>query len=190
MTTDLTNTVHSVMNHWTSFTISGEHSKLLPQRTSKRDRWQEEKNGWHIEETGILWRGVYWNRDDRRWSNKTDSNPREGKTGSLKVRTVWINIYYFKLGKHFFLNRITKIKTPLINFINDTTILCINYFRSQFMKEIRLLKEKVKVEPTAEANQLEINRHAALMIQKLWRGYVTRRNVRKRVLDEMLLIGS
>lgn len=58
------------------------------------------------------------------------------------------------------------------------------------MKEIRLLKEKVKVEPTSEANQLEINRQAALQIQKLWRGYITRRNVRKRVLDEMLLIGN
>ncbi|XP_054288457.1 dynein regulatory complex protein 11 [Macrosteles quadrilineatus] len=61
--------------------------------------------------------------------------------------------------------------------------------RSQFMKEIRLLKEKVKVEPPPEDQEELINRHAALQIQKLWRGYVTRRRVRKRVIEEMLLIG-
>lgn len=61
--------------------------------------------------------------------------------------------------------------------------------RSQFMKEIRLLKEKVKTE-LPEDKEGEINRAAALKIQKLWRGYFTRQKIRKRVIDEMLLIGK
>ena len=61
--------------------------------------------------------------------------------------------------------------------------------RSQFMKEIRLLKEKVKIE-LPEDKVGEINKTAAVKIQKLWRGYITRRKIRKRVIDEMLLIGN
>lgn len=62
--------------------------------------------------------------------------------------------------------------------------------RSQFMKEIRLLKEKVKTEPTDEEKAGESNRLAALKIQKMFRGYLTRRRIKKRILDEMLLIGK
>ncbi|XP_075224915.1 dynein regulatory complex protein 11 [Lycorma delicatula] len=60
--------------------------------------------------------------------------------------------------------------------------------RSQFMKEIRLLKER-KVEPVTADKEGEGGRQAAMKIQKIWRGYITRRKIRKRTLDEMLLIG-
>ncbi|RZF48213.1 hypothetical protein LSTR_LSTR006180 [Laodelphax striatellus] len=60
--------------------------------------------------------------------------------------------------------------------------------RSQFMKEIRLLKEK-KMEPSTADKEGEGGRQAAMKIQKIWRGYITRRKIRKRVIDEMLLIG-
>ncbi|KAK6634163.1 hypothetical protein RUM44_004771 [Polyplax serrata] len=60
--------------------------------------------------------------------------------------------------------------------------------RFQFMKEIRLLKEKGKsdVMPNTQAGS---NFSAALSIQKTWRGYIARRKVLRRKLDEMLLIG-
>lgn len=49
--------------------------------------------------------------------------------------------------------------------------------RAQFMKEIRMLKEKTK--PTLvekeESEQATISLGAAIRIQKMWRGYVTRR---------------
>lgn len=61
--------------------------------------------------------------------------------------------------------------------------------RAGFMKEIRLLKEKVKVEPKEDAELEEGGRQAALKIQKIWRGYITRRKIRRRVVEEMLLIG-
>nr|XP_014288223.1 IQ and AAA domain-containing protein 1 [Halyomorpha halys] len=61
--------------------------------------------------------------------------------------------------------------------------------RAGFMKEIRLLKEKVKTEPKEEADLEEEGRQAALKIQTIWRGYITRRKIRRRVVEEMLLIG-
>ncbi|XP_024085747.1 IQ and AAA domain-containing protein 1 [Cimex lectularius] len=60
--------------------------------------------------------------------------------------------------------------------------------RAQFMKEIRSLKDKIKTEP--KEDELEENsKRAALKIQKIWRGYITRRKIKKRVMEEMLLIG-
>lgn len=65
--------------------------------------------------------------------------------------------------------------------------------RAQFMKEIRMLKEKNK--PTiAEDGEGEdsgkISMMAALCIQKIWRGYITRRMTKRKKLQEMLLIGK
>lgn len=57
------------------------------------------------------------------------------------------------------------------------------------MKEIRSLKDKIKVEPKEEELE-ESSKKAALKIQKIWRGYITRRRIRKRVVEEMLLIGE
>ncbi|KAJ4427993.1 hypothetical protein ANN_24006 [Periplaneta americana] len=59
--------------------------------------------------------------------------------------------------------------------------------RSQFMKEIRLMKEKGKAEvPESKAFDISL---AAIKIQKTWRGYSTRHKMKRRKLDEMLLIG-
>lgn len=60
--------------------------------------------------------------------------------------------------------------------------------RFQFMREIREMKERVTAKPEPESGE-RISQSAALKIQKLWRGYLTRREVRKRRLSEMLLIG-
>ncbi|GJQ84215.1 hypothetical protein Trydic_g2885 [Trypoxylus dichotomus] len=67
--------------------------------------------------------------------------------------------------------------------------------RAQFMKEVRNMKEKSKPtsaagDPLAEEDfRLRISLPAALRIQKVWRGYITRRQTRRRKLQEMLLIG-
>ncbi|XP_014471228.1 PREDICTED: IQ and AAA domain-containing protein 1 [Dinoponera quadriceps] len=60
--------------------------------------------------------------------------------------------------------------------------------RYQFMKEIREMKERSS-KPEAEEEDETSGKLAALKIQKVWRGYITRRWVRKRRLEEMLLIG-
>ncbi|KAJ9582282.1 hypothetical protein L9F63_003411, partial [Diploptera punctata] len=60
--------------------------------------------------------------------------------------------------------------------------------RSQFMKEIRLMKEKVKTGEVAEGKAFD-GSLAALKIQKTWRGYSTRQKMKRRKLEEMLLIG-
>ncbi|KAL0271263.1 UNVERIFIED_CONTAM: hypothetical protein PYX00_008408 [Menopon gallinae] len=60
--------------------------------------------------------------------------------------------------------------------------------RSQFMKEIRLLKEKGKPEPVSESKESS-NLSAVLNIQKTWRGCMARRKVQRRKIEEMLLIG-
>lgn len=62
--------------------------------------------------------------------------------------------------------------------------------RYQFMKEIREMKERSTIKPEAEEKDEASGKLAALKIQKVWRGYVTRRWVRKRRLEEMLLIGN
>lgn len=55
------------------------------------------------------------------------------------------------------------------------------------MKEIRLLKEKGK--PDGQRGKEEVSLVSALMIQRMWRGFITRRRIKKRKMDEMLLIG-
>ncbi|XP_068619350.1 dynein regulatory complex protein 11 [Battus philenor] len=55
--------------------------------------------------------------------------------------------------------------------------------RGQFMKEIRLLKEK------GRDQKGEMSATAATAIQRVWRGFITRRATKKRKRDEQLLIG-
>lgn len=59
--------------------------------------------------------------------------------------------------------------------------------RFQFMKEIRLMKEKGKAD-TIEGRAADSGL-AALKIQKVWRGYITRCKMKQRKIEEMLLIG-
>ncbi|EZA60539.1 IQ and AAA domain-containing protein [Ooceraea biroi] len=61
--------------------------------------------------------------------------------------------------------------------------------RYQFMKEIRQMKDRSIVKPEVQEEDQESEKLAAMKIQKLWRGYITRRRIRKRRLEEMLLIG-
>lgn len=60
--------------------------------------------------------------------------------------------------------------------------------RSQFMKEIRLMKEKVKTAEESEHKAFDESL-AALRIQKTWRGYNIRTKMKRRKFEEMLLIG-
>lgn len=65
--------------------------------------------------------------------------------------------------------------------------------RAQFMKEIRGVKEKSKpitADGDEEADkQQNLSLAATLRIQKVWRGYLARRQTRRKKLQEMLLIG-
>lgn len=54
------------------------------------------------------------------------------------------------------------------------------------MKEIRQLKEKGKPDPNKGKTDGLV---AAMKIQKVWRGFVTRQRTRRGKLDEMYLIG-
>lgn len=57
--------------------------------------------------------------------------------------------------------------------------------RAQFMKEVRAMNKP-------DAGDVEISdnaRKAAMKIQRVWRGFITRRKIRSRVVEEMLLIG-
>lgn len=56
-------------------------------------------------------------------------------------------------------------------------------YRGQFMKEIRLLKEK------GRDQKGEMSSTAATAIQRVWRGFVARRLTKKRKKEEQLLIG-
>ena len=62
--------------------------------------------------------------------------------------------------------------------------------RFQFMKEIREMKERSTIKPEPEEGNADKEAAATLRIQKVWRGYITRRRMRKRRIQEMLLIGS
>lgn len=56
--------------------------------------------------------------------------------------------------------------------------------RAQFMKEVRAMNK-----PDAGDVELSDNaRKAAMKIQRVWRGFITRRKIRSRVIEEMLLI--
>ncbi|XP_055696973.1 dynein regulatory complex protein 11 [Phlebotomus papatasi] len=59
--------------------------------------------------------------------------------------------------------------------------------RAQFMKEIRLLKEKGK--PESGKDKTDSGLIAAMKIQKVWRGFATRKKTRRRKVEEMVLIG-
>lgn len=54
------------------------------------------------------------------------------------------------------------------------------------MKEIRQLKEKGKTDGVSERTDGLV---AAMKIQKVWRGFATRRKTRRRKIEEMYLIG-
>ncbi|EEB19297.1 conserved hypothetical protein [Pediculus humanus corporis] len=60
--------------------------------------------------------------------------------------------------------------------------------RFQFMKEIKMLKEKSKPEAFG-GSQASSNFAAAIRIQKTWRGYIERRKIFRKKMEEMLLIG-
>lgn len=60
--------------------------------------------------------------------------------------------------------------------------------RFLFMKNIKESKDRVKSKPGGEIS--EVGRKSALKIQRVWRGFITRRKIRKRVQEEMLLIGN
>lgn len=62
--------------------------------------------------------------------------------------------------------------------------------RYQFMKEIRKMKERSTTKPEVTDEDEASEKLAALKIQKVWKGYITRCHVRKRRLEEMLLIGN
>ncbi|XP_029162152.1 dynein regulatory complex protein 11 isoform X6 [Nylanderia fulva] len=61
--------------------------------------------------------------------------------------------------------------------------------RYQFMKEIREMKERSTTKPEVAEQDEATEKLAAQKIQKMWKGYITRCHVRKRRLEEMLLIG-
>lgn len=58
------------------------------------------------------------------------------------------------------------------------------------MKEIRKMKERSTIKPEVTDEDEASEKLAALKIQKVWKGYITRCHVRKRRLEEMLLIGN
>lgn len=57
---------------------------------------------------------------------------------------------------------------------------------AQFMKEIKQLKEKGKPEASKDRTDGLV---AAMRIQKVWRGFTTRRKTRHGKVEEMYLIG-
>ncbi|KAF7991336.1 hypothetical protein HCN44_002898 [Aphidius gifuensis] len=63
--------------------------------------------------------------------------------------------------------------------------------RFQFMKEIREMKEQsaIKLDNNNQTHDLLKEISATIKIQKVWRGYITRCRIKKKKLQEMLLIG-
>lgn len=57
------------------------------------------------------------------------------------------------------------------------------------MKEIREIKDRSTAKHEVDEDDGSIGISAALRIQKVWRGYTTRRKIRTRRIEEMLLIG-
>ncbi|XP_050535374.1 dynein regulatory complex protein 11 [Daktulosphaira vitifoliae] len=57
--------------------------------------------------------------------------------------------------------------------------------RAQFMKEVRAMNKP----DAGEVELSDVARKAAMKIQRVWRGFITRRKIRCRVVEEMLLIG-
>lgn len=57
--------------------------------------------------------------------------------------------------------------------------------RAQFMKEVRVMNK-----PDSGDMELSDNaKRAAMKIQRVWRGFITRKKIKSRVVEEMLLIG-
>ncbi|XP_018335988.1 dynein regulatory complex protein 11 [Agrilus planipennis] len=61
--------------------------------------------------------------------------------------------------------------------------------RTQFMKEIKMMKEKGRQAAEEEEERRNRTFAAAIKIQKLWRGYMARRQTKRRKFQEMVLIG-
>lgn len=57
------------------------------------------------------------------------------------------------------------------------------------MKEIREMKERSTIKSDVLHGDIVKEIAATMKIQKLWRGYITRQRMRKRRIEEMLLIG-
>lgn len=57
------------------------------------------------------------------------------------------------------------------------------------MKEICQIKDKSAIKSETEIKNEPNETIAAIKIQKIWKGYLTRFKIRKRCLEEMLLIG-
>lgn len=57
--------------------------------------------------------------------------------------------------------------------------------RAQFMKEVRAMNKP----DTGDMELSDTAKKAAMKIQRVWRGFITRRKIRSRVVEEMLLIG-
>lgn len=116
----------------------------------------------------------------------------ERKT-DIEYKTNVINSVLSKLGyleKKLERKPLTEQQAILIIQSHERARQC--RLRSQFMRELRTMKEKTKpIATTAEdaAGGKSINLKAALKIQTIWRGYVERRATRRRKLQEMLLIG-
>lgn len=55
------------------------------------------------------------------------------------------------------------------------------------MKELKMLKEKGKIDGIKENNESGLQ--AAMKIQTMWRGFATRKKTRRRKMEEMILIG-
>ena len=60
--------------------------------------------------------------------------------------------------------------------------------RAQFMKNTREMKNRVRGKQGEEIS--DVGRESAMKIQRVWRGFITRSKIRKKVVDEMLLIGT
>lgn len=58
------------------------------------------------------------------------------------------------------------------------------------MKEVGEMKERSTTKSEVQDKDEASEKLAALKIQKVWKGYTTRCYIRKRRLEEMLLIGK
>lgn len=108
------------------------------------------------------------------------------------------NVIENVLNKLGFLEKI-EIKPPMTE--HQAILIIQNHerarqgrLRAQFMKEIRTVKEKSKPiaaegEESVQEKEHNLSLAATLRIQKVWRGYLARRQTKRRKLQEMLLIG-
>nr|CAH7712986.1 unnamed protein product [Callosobruchus chinensis] len=119
---------------------------------------------------------------------------RQERNREIEYRKQTIDSVLSKLG---FLEK----KEPKVVMTEQQAILIIQQherarqgrLRAQFMKEIKMMKQKgkpIQGEETEEEGKFGgISMAAAMKIQKIWRGFIARRATRRRKLEEMLLIG-